>query len=46
MDDIYNVDDILDAKLKEKYRLKITTSETVLKEDTLHIGYLKIDEIA
>ena len=46
VDDIYNVDDILDAKLKEKYRLKITTSETVLKEDTLHIGYLKIDEIA
>jgi hypothetical protein len=45
VDDIYNVDDILDAKLKEKILLKITKSETIL-EDTLQIGYLKIDEIA
>jgi hypothetical protein len=45
VDDIYNVDDILDAKLKEKY-CKITKSETILEEDTLQIGYLKIDEIA
>jgi hypothetical protein len=34
VDDIYNVDDILDAKLKEKYCLKITKSETILEEDT------------
>jgi hypothetical protein len=26
--------------------LKITKSETILEEDTLQIGYLKIDEIA
>jgi hypothetical protein len=45
VDDIYNVDDILDAKLK-KILLKITKSETILEEDTLQIGYLKIDEIA
>ncbi|WP_016991224.1 DUF1543 domain-containing protein [Flavobacterium sp. ACAM 123] len=45
VDDIYNVDDILDVKLKEKYSLKLTKSETKLEEDTLHVGYLKIDEV-
>jgi hypothetical protein len=31
---------------KKKILLKITKSETILEEDTLQIGYLKIDEIA
>jgi len=46
VDDIYNIDDILDTNFKERYSLKITKSETDLKEDELHIGYLKLDKIA
>lgn len=45
IDDIYNVTDILDSQLKEKYSIKITKSETKLHEDVLHIGYLKISGI-
>lgn len=45
MDDIHNISDILDNQFKEQYALKITKSETDLKEDELHIGYLKLDKI-
>ena len=45
VDDIYNVADIVDKQFKEQYTLKITKSETVLKEDDLHIGYLKLNKI-
>jgi hypothetical protein len=30
---------------KEKYELKITKSEFPILEDTLHIGYLKLDSL-
>ncbi len=33
------------SHLKEKYSIKITKSETELKEEVLHIGYLKISGI-
>ncbi|MEN9980495.1 MAG: hypothetical protein RL542_282 [Bacteroidota bacterium] len=45
VDDIYNVADILAPIYKENYSIQITPSEVVLKEDQLHIGYLKIDKI-
>ncbi|MFE3868590.1 DUF1543 domain-containing protein [Flavobacterium sp. LS2P90] len=45
VDDIYKVSDILSAPFKEKYALKITKSKTDLKEDELHIGYLKLNKI-
>ncbi|MFV5695703.1 DUF1543 domain-containing protein [Flavobacterium sp. LB3P122] len=45
VDDIYNVSDILDKQFKEKYALKIIKTETDLKEDELHIGYLKLNKI-
>ena len=45
VDDIYKVSDILPAPLKELYSLKITKSEIDLKEDELHIGYLKLNKI-
>ncbi|TRX20722.1 DUF1543 domain-containing protein [Flavobacterium franklandianum] len=45
VDDIYNVADILDASYKEKYSLKITKVTPFFEEDTLHIGYLKLDKI-
>jgi hypothetical protein len=32
-------------QLKEKFPIKITKSETELKEEVLHIGYLKISGI-
>lgn len=46
VDDIYTVDELLDAPLKERYSLKITKTETVPEEDVLHIGYLKLNKIA
>jgi Domain of Unknown Function (DUF1543) len=45
VDDIYNVRDILELDLKEKFELKITKSDSELAEDKLHIGYLKIEKI-
>ena len=44
VDDIHNIEDILSAKFKSEFALKITkTNETF--EDEKHIGYLKIDKI-
>ncbi len=45
VDDIYNVKEILELDLKEKFELKITKSENELIEDKLHIGYLKLEKI-
>lgn len=45
VDNIYKVFDILPAPFKEHYRVKITKSEIDLKEDELHIGYLKLNKI-
>ncbi len=45
VDDIYKVSDILPDPIKELYSLKITKSEIDLKEDELHIGYLKLNKI-
>ena len=45
VDDIYNIDDLLAEHFKEHYSLKILKTETALKEDDLHIGYLKLDKI-
>ncbi len=45
VDDLYNVREILELDLKEKFELKITKSEIQLIEDELHIGYLKLENI-
>lgn len=45
VDDIYNVADILSEQYKEKYSLKITKESSIFEEDSLHIGYLKLDKI-
>lgn len=45
VDDIYKITDILDSQFKESYALKISKSEIDLKEDELHIGYLKLSKI-
>lgn len=45
IDDIFNVKEILSPNFTEQYELQIT-SVTNLKEDELHIGYLKIDKLA
>lgn len=46
VDDIYNVADILSEHYKENYFLKIKKVATFFKEDSLHIGYLKLDKIS
>ena len=45
VDDIYNVADILFKHYKESYSLQISKVTSFLKEDSLHIGYLKLDKI-
>ncbi len=45
VDDIYNVKEILELDVKEKFGLRITKSTTKLQEDKLHIGYLKLEKI-
>ncbi|MBC7641369.1 MAG: DUF1543 domain-containing protein [Flavobacterium sp.] len=45
IDDIYNVREILELDLKDKFSLKITKSNTKLIDDKLHVGYLKLEKI-
>ena len=45
VDDLYNVSEILELDLKDKFSLKITKSEVSLVEDVLNIGYLKLEKI-
>ncbi|MEP7258268.1 MAG: DUF1543 domain-containing protein, partial [Flavitalea sp.] len=44
VDEVYNVEDILSPGIKEKYALRISPHDSP-EEDTLQIGYLKIDKI-
>lgn len=45
VDDVYKVSDILGTDFKEQYTLQLTASDTDLKEDELHIGYLVLDRL-
>jgi hypothetical protein len=42
VDDVYEIEDILHADLKAKYKLHITKAEQELPEDELHLGYFKL----
>lgn len=42
VDDFHKVSDLLALETKAKYQLKIGELNTELKEDELHIGYLKL----
>jgi hypothetical protein len=44
VDDVFNVKEILNPIFKEQFELQITKAENLV-DDTLHIGYLKIDKI-
>jgi len=44
VDDIYRIEDILSPHQKELYHIEITAEEG-LKEDEIHLGYLKLDKI-
>ena len=45
VDDLYNVKEILNERYKNSYSLRISKSESLLPNDQLHIGYLKLDKI-
>ena len=45
IDDIFNVSDILPEKMKEKYSIILKKSDTENQENTMGLGYLKIDKI-
>jgi hypothetical protein len=44
VDDIYAIEDILPAYIKERYSLKVLPAETE-KFDTMNLGYFKLDKI-
>ena len=44
VDDIYEIEDILPASFKDKYRIGITKGNGSA-EDELHLGYLKMDKV-
>ncbi|MDF2553288.1 MAG: hypothetical protein K0R77_2563 [Chryseobacterium sp.] len=45
IDDIFNVNDILPEKMKEKYSIILEKSEELNQENFSKVGYLKIDKI-
>ena len=44
VDDIYEIEDILSSQFKEKFKLKISKSDSN-QQDVLEIGYVKIDKL-
>jgi hypothetical protein len=44
VDDVYQIEDMLSAELKSKYKIKITVSTEVI-EDKLHLGYFKLSKL-
>ncbi|MCJ7935105.1 MAG: DUF1543 domain-containing protein [Chryseobacterium sp.] len=45
IDDIFNVSDILPEKMKEKYSIVLVKSDAENQENTMGLGYLKIDKV-
>ncbi|WP_312078887.1 DUF1543 domain-containing protein [Chryseobacterium sp.] len=45
IDDIFNVNDILPLKMKEKYSILLVKSDEVNQENFVDIGYRKIDKL-
>ncbi|KXH86025.1 hypothetical protein AU378_05350 [Chryseobacterium kwangjuense] len=45
IDDIFNVNDILPEKMKEKYTIILTRSDAENQENPMGLGYLKIDKV-
>lgn len=44
VDDIYKIEEMLSARQKTKYHIRITPSE-VLPEDEVHLGYFRLDRL-
>jgi hypothetical protein len=44
VDDLYEIEDILSAEQKEKYRIEIVPAEG-LAEDEFHLGYLNLSQL-
>jgi hypothetical protein len=44
VDDIYNIDEMLSASLKDKYHIQITQTDG-LPEDEIHLGYFRLDKL-
>ena len=44
VDELYEIDDILPASQKVKYRIEVATGDA-LAEDELHLGYLKLSSL-
>lgn len=42
VDDIYEIEDILDAAMKQQYQIQLTKSTVQLPADELHLGYFKL----
>ncbi len=45
IDDIYRVNDLLSAEMKQNYSIVLEKTSETLVQDQMHIGYLKIDKV-
>ncbi|MGV3766618.1 MAG: DUF1543 domain-containing protein [Chitinophagaceae bacterium] len=45
VDDVHQVEDILPASMREKYRLELKPATSHHPADELHIGYLKLEKL-
>ena len=44
VDDIYEIEEILPAEIKERYTIRISSAENTVN-DELHLGYFKLDSL-
>ncbi|PZR28634.1 MAG: DUF1543 domain-containing protein [Citrobacter freundii] len=45
VDDIYNIEDILPASVKERYSILLEPVDPGEQEDEIHLGYFKLDKL-
>lgn len=45
VDEIFNINDILPQKMKDKYTIVLEKSDYTVVENEMHLGYLKLDKI-
>lgn len=45
VDDFFEIQDILPAAVKERYKLTVTPASADLPDDEIHLGYFKLDTV-
>jgi hypothetical protein len=45
VDDLYEIEEMLSAAQKSKYRIEVVKGDEALPEDEMHLGYFKLDSL-